>query len=534
MILDIREGPKPQVHIDQERCAGCTECLKECPRGCLSLDPGRWVVSWSGKDCAGCRSCQRVCPYGNIRVEGPFRWLHGRLHPLARDVEERLADFHEVSLGYTREEAFREAHRCLGCPRPRCREACPAGNDIPGFIDAVRRHDLPGAMAILRRTTNLPAVCSRVCHQAQQCEGACVYAREGGEAVAIGQLERFVADWCREHTCGYVGRDGRWPTGRRAAVVGSGPAGLSAAEDLARQGHAVTVYEALPVLGGVMAWGIPTFILPWELLEHKLGELECLGVEFQTGMRVGVDRNLEQLLAEHDAVLLSTGAGQDNLLGLPGAELAGVCTATGFLSRSKDCLRGQGEHSSPGRTLVIGAGNTAMDVARTARRLGSKEIYAVDILPEEVAPVRRDELAKARDEGVCVWFSTSVARFLPDAGGQLGAAELVGTKLQEDPSGRRRAVPVPGTDQILPVDTVVFAMGYRARGDALAGFARIAPDARGLIPVDPGTGRTAAAGVWAAGDAATGPGALVRAMVAGKRAARDMDAYLRGAQSTVA
>ncbi len=526
--LEKSDPSRPLVFISRERCVGCLECLRECPTGCLTLDFSRFTVRADSAECVGCRQCQRTCPLRCIVVTGPFWGLHQRTPSLVLDQETRLSSFREVDLGYTDQEAALEAARCLVCPRPRCRDAgCPAHNDIPAMCNAIVEGDLPRARDVLAATTLLPAVCGRVCDQANLCEGACVYRREGGQAVSIGRLERYVGDWAVRE--GYRKEHPAAPaSGFRVAVVGSGPAGLAAAERLARLGHAVTVYDVLPVAGGVLSWGIPGFSLPFDVVAAVLEEVEAAGVEFRLETQVGAGGiPLESLLEGNDAVFLAAGAGRDNVLNVPGAGLPGASTATAFLTAAKLSRSLPHRWQAPRvgeNVLVIGAGNTALDVARSARRLGAKTITAIDILPETLAPIRPDELEAARNDGVQVRFAHSLVAL--EGTGRVERAALIRMRAVSG-GGKPQPMPVPGSEFRIPVQTVVFALGYRVSSRVTAGTADLSTTARGTVTADE-NGRTSREKLWAGGDVVTGPGVVVRAMVAGRRAARDIDRALQG------
>ncbi len=522
---------RPVSFIDAERCVGCGDCLKYCPRGCLSLDRSRWVVVSDPSGCVGCRQCQRACSYHCITVRGPFLGLEDRAHGHDLPVAERVRDFSEVHGGFTLAEAVGEAVRCLRCPRPRCREVgCPAHNDIPAMNAAIRELDFLEALRILTRTSNLHAICSRVCDQSRLCEGACVHCREGGQAVAIGQLERFVGDWAREK--GYVRTEPPpTPTGRRVAVVGSGPAGLSAAEDLVRCGHAVTVYEALPVAGGVMVWGIPDFILPSELVAAKLEELRTLGVQFRTGTRINLDYPIERLFQEGaDVVFLAAGAEKDDYLELPGNRLAGITTASALLRGTKLALVLSREYALPAvgeNVLVVGVNTVALHVARSARRLGALNVTVIDALPEKLVAASRGEMATAAAEGVNLRFEVAAISF--SGREKVEEAELQCMQTGRGWWGKIRSRPRTGSNFNLPADTVVFATGFSISQEVLelAGKAGIDTDAYGTVVVMGENGRTSREKVWAAGDVVTGPRSVVGAMAAGKKAARHIDQTLR-------
>ncbi|MFQ5857989.1 MAG: NAD(P)-dependent oxidoreductase [Anaerolineae bacterium] len=473
------------------------------------------------------------------------------------DTRQRTTNFEELELGYSRGQALAEASRCLACPEPQCVKGCPVNNDIPGFIQALVNQDFQRGVDILRRTTNFPAICGRVCDFARQCEGACVLAQEGGDPIAIGALERFLGDW--ERTTGQRHRQAEHkmpPTGRRIAIVGSGPSGLACASDLAMRGHHVTIFESLPVIGGAMAWGIPTFRLPPPVLEAEIELLRAVDVDFQLNTTIGEDLTIDDLFAEgFDAAFIGAGTTVPYRLRIPGEKLDGVYSATEFLTHARLSHNGQ----VPGyqlpqigeRLAVIGAGNTAMDVAQTAVRLGYivqrdglKEFTSMDVAEtalrlgfrevtvvyrrsESEMPARREEVAAAREEGVRFMFLTTPVRFIGNEQGRLVAMECQAMGLgAPDSSGRRRPVPKAGTEFTLPVDTAVLALGYQADNTLTRTTDGLATNRWGLITADSETGRTTRDGVWAGGDIVIGADTVVRAMGAGKRAARDIDRYL--------
>lgn len=502
------------------------------------------------------------------------------------DPRERIYRFDEVDLGYSLEEALAEASRCVQCPRPFCVEGapgwgvgCPVRNDIPGFIKALREGDFARGIEILRRTSSLPGICGRVCDKARQCEGACLLRQEGAAPVAIGALERFLADGeLAEGRRNQPAESRAPPTGKRVAVVGSGPSGLAAAGDLALSGHQVTIYEALPVPGGALAWGIPTFRLPQHVVEAEIDYLLALGVEFKLNTKVGKDITIDDLFAQgYDAVFIGAGAAVSTTMGVPGESLAGVYTATEFLSRAKLARIAPGLYAPPEvgkRLAVIGAGNTAMDVAQTAlrldavsdiaeaamrleagidvaeaalrleagmeltdvaetaRRLGVEEVTVVYRRSEAEMPARREEVETAREEGVRFQFLAAPVRFIGSEEGRVAAMECIQMELgRPDARGRRQPIPKPGSELVVPVDTVVLALGYRPEPTVVRTTPGLAADQAGLIVADPQTGRASRQGVWAGGDIAIGPDTVVRAMGAGKLAAQDIDRYLRGQSS---
>jgi glutamate synthase (NADPH/NADH) small chain len=531
------------IEVDVGRCAGCQECVVRCPTAALHLDPEAWVAVGEEALCIGCRQCERTCPFGAVRVEGPPAVAGRRLLPHVLP-EPLLGSVAETRPGLaTWEEAQAEAERCLACPDPTCVQGCPAHNDIPAFIAAVRDGDLPRAQRVLRRTSMMPDICSRVCDQASQCEGACSWALAGAEPVAIGLIERFIADRAPLAPPARPTLDAAG-LGRSVAVVGTGPAGLSAAWSLVEAGAHVHLFEREREPLGVLAWGIPAFTLPPAVARRPLQALLAAGVELTTGADVGRDPTWSDLLTRFDAVLLAFGATRPMALRVPGADLPWVEDATAFLRRARKALASGGVLPDVGvgtRLVVVGAGNTAMDVARTARRLGA-EALTVDWMAEAFARVRPDELAQARAEGVEVRFLTSVTAVREAAGKRW--VELAATRHAKSSELPR----VVGSARAVPADRVVLAMGYRVEEEVAGGLglrlplrprsraAGVLPRrlmASGLAAGAPALARAVeerdeylelaarplAERVWAAGDALTGPATVVAAMAQGRYAA---------------
>jgi glutamate synthase (NADPH) small chain len=444
------------VHVNEERCAGCQECVIRCPTHALGINPDKWIAEPDDSLCVGCRQCERVCPYSAIAVTGP-RVVAPRAEAILLHAEPLIGSGQEIRGGLRGwSEALVEADRCLNCPDPTCMEGCPAHIDIPGFIAALQERDLDRAHEVLSRSTVLPGICSRVCDQSIQCEGACSWALAGGEAVAIGRLERFVADHGPEPG---VERSSTEGAGLSVAVVGAGPAGCAAAWELLSASAEVTMIEKEEEIGGVLCWGIPSFTLPDSVRDRPLTALLNSGLKLKTGCELGKDVSLEELLAAHNAVVLGHGAGRPLAMPVPGIDLPGVEDATTFLHRAKRAL--SSGQALPGfgagvRVLVLGGGNTAMDVARTICRFGA-EVTAIEWMNQRFARVRPDELAEARSEGVEVRFSTTVERLEGDEGG-VRAAWLRCTR---QPSVNRRPTVVRGNPERLPVDRVIVALGYR-------------------------------------------------------------------------
>lgn len=449
-----------------------------------------------------------------------------------RPAAERIRDFDEVDDGFAPLDAFREAERCLRCARPRCVEGCPVAVDIPGFVAAVGRGDARHAYAILRRANSLPAVCGRVCPQDQQCEAACVLGRKK-DPVAIGALERYVADLALASGWDAAAVTKAPPTGHRVAIVGSGPAGVACAGDLARLGHEVTVFEALHVPGGVLRYGIPSFRLPPWLVEREVGALARAGVELAMDHVIGKLFTLEQLREAlgYEAVFIGTGAGAPRFLGVPGEGLAGVMSANEFLTRVNLMgARGAGAGDTPlglGRSVaVVGCGNTAMDAARVAARLGAK-VAIVYRRTRAESTARTAELVHAEEEGIELRWLTSPTRILGDERGRVTALELERMELGEpDESGRARPVPIHGSLHRLEVDTVILALGTSPNPTMTASLPALVTDRHGCIRVDPDTQMTSIPGVFAGGDVVTGAATVILAMGAGRRAASAIDRYL--------
>jgi glutamate synthase (NADPH/NADH) small chain len=455
-----------------------------------------------------------------------------------RDALVRIRGFDEVNLGFTEQVALAEARRCLRCRVAPCVAGCPVGVDIPGFLGHLEDGDLPGAADILFAGNALPSVTGRVCPQETQCEARCVLARKG-RSVAIGHLERFVADWARRH------RQGRTegaapspspdaapvPSGRRVAVVGSGPGGLTAAGELAGLGHAVTVYEALHLPGGVLVYGIPEFRLPNDIVAGEVTRLEQLGVRFELNAVIGRTYTLDELRAGYDAVFLAVGAGLPVFLDIPGEGLKGVYSANEYLTRvnlmQADAFPGADTPVLHGRrVVVVGGGNVAVDAVRTARRLGADEAIIAYRRSRAEMPARAEEVRHAEDEGVRFEMLVAPVAVHGDADRWVTGLECVRMELGEpDPSGRRRPVPVPGSGHVLPCDTVVAAIGTRANPLLTATCPELEVGPSGNVVVDE-QGMTNLPGVFAGGDIVRGSATVILAMGDGKRAAHAIDDHL--------
>ncbi|MBC7093682.1 NADPH-dependent glutamate synthase [Candidatus Bipolaricaulota bacterium] len=450
-----------------------------------------------------------------------------------QDPKARIHNFDEVPLGYTPDEALEEAARCLQCKNAPCVKGCPVNVDIPKFIREIREGDFRGAIATIKETNNLPAICGRVCPQETQCQAPCTLGRRF-EPVAIGRLERFVADWEYANGVG-VPRVGD-PTGFRVAVIGSGPAGLTCAADLRRLGHAVTVFEALHEPGGVLMYGIPEFRLPKRIVGAEIEGLHRMGVEIQVNVVVGRTLTIDELLADgYAAAFVGTGAGLPKFLGVAGENLIGIYSANEFLTRV-NLMRAYlfPEYDTPvkiGRTVaVVGGGNVAMDAARTALRLGAERVMILYRRTEAEMPARAEEVHHAKEEGIEFHTLVNPVRFLGENGRVVGV-ECIRMELGEpDESGRRRPVPVAGSNFVLPVDTAVIAIG----NDPHPLIPRTTPGLQvareGTIVADE-DGCTSREDVFAGGDIVTGAATVISAMGAGKRAAHAIHRYLATGRS---
>ena len=445
--------------------------------------------------------------------------------------EERIRNFEEVSLGYSAEQAVVEANRCLQCPKPTCKAGCPVNVDIPEFIKALREGDMQESARVLRGKNALPAVCGRVCPQESQCEEACVLARRGAP-VAIGRLERHVADWALLHERGesVVAT----PSGKRVAVVGGGPAGLTCAAELSKMGHSVTLFEALHTAGGVLKYGIPEFRLPKKIVESEVDYVRSLGVDITLDNVVGRTETVDEIFDEgFDAVFLAPGAGAPMFLNIPGENSNNVYSANEFLTRV-NLMKAYRfpEYDTPiavgRRVAVFGGGNVAMDASRCALRLGAEEVYIIYRRSKVEMPARAEERENAEEEGVIFKLLTNPKRFLSDEQGSVTGVECYEMELGEpDESGRRRPVAKPDTDFVLEIDTAIIALGTRPNPVIPSTTPGLELARQGTIVTDHATGRTSRSGVWCGGDMATGSATVISAMGAGKRAAADIDRFLR-------
>ena len=444
-------------------------------------------------------------------------------------ADERRKNFNEVALGYTKDNALSEASRCLDCKEPACVEGCPVNVDIPGFIKLICEDNFEGAIEKIKDTNTLPAICGRVCPQETQCEALCVLGKKG-QPVAIGRLERFCADYERQK--GITIPESTKSTGKKVAVVGSGPAGLTAAADLAKLGHEVTVFESLHKTGGVLSYGIPEFRLPKEIVQQEIDYIKELGVKFKPNYIIGRIKTLDELCDEFDAVFLGTGAGLPSFMGIPGENFSGVYSANEFLTRvnlmkaydpAYDTMVRHGKH-----VVVVGGGNVAMDAARSALRLGADEVSIVYRRGEEEMPARREEIEHAKEEGIIFRLLTNPLRILGDEKFNVKAVECIKMELGEpDESGRRSPVPVEGSEFTIPADVVVIAIGTSPNPIIFKGSEGLEQSKRGTVVADEETGATSKCGVFAGGDAVTGAATVISAMGAGKKAAQAIDEYLK-------
>ncbi len=446
----------------------------------------------------------------------------------------RKKNFSEVALGYGEEEAIEEANRCLQCPKPTCKDGCPVNVDIPEFIEAVRDRNMVEAVRILKNKNSLPGVCGRVCPQETQCEQRCALAKKGAP-IAIGRLERYVADWERAHPEIAAKQEADCVAGgRKVAVVGSGPAGLTCAADLAKMGHEVTIFEALHVAGGVLMYGIPEFRLPKQIVQGEVDYVRSLGVEIKLDYVIGKIATVDELLESgYDAVFLAPGAGAPMFLNIPGENLNNIYSANEFLTRTnlmKAYLfpRWDTPVKRGRRVAVFGGGNVAMDASRCALRLGAEEVYVIYRRSKVEMPARLEERENAEEEGIVFRLLTNPKSFMGDEQGRVRAVECYDMELGEpDDSGRRRPIQKPGTEHFIDVDTAIVALGTRPNPIIPSTTEGLELTRWGTVRADEVTGRTSRDRIWCGGDMATGAATVISAMGAGKRAAADIDAYLR-------
>ena len=455
----------------------------------------------------------------------------GRVAMPEQDPKIRARNFLEVPTGYTVKMAQEEAARCLQCKKPGCVAGCPVGVDIPGFIELIAQGDMTGAIRNLWTKNALPAVCGRVCPQEVQCEGKCIVGKKG-EPVAIGNLERFCADYEREHGSGELPPKAS-PTGKKVAVVGSGPSGLTVAGDLIVKGHEVTIYEAFHKPGGVLVYGIPEFRLPKDIVAQEVNFLARLGVNIQCNAVVGRTVSLDELFEEgYDAIYVGVGAGLPRFMNIPGENLVGILSANEYLTRAnlmKAYKYPEVDTPIPiGKNVVVlGAGNVAMDSARTAMRLGAESVKIVYRRSREEMPARMAEIHHAEEEGIELFLLTNPTRYLGNDHGRLTGMECLRMELGEpDDSGRRRPVAVKGSEFEVACDLCIVAVGSGANPLLTSETPDMQLNRWGNVVADPRTGKTTKKGVWAGGDIVTGAATVILAMGAGRDAANSIHDYL--------
>ena len=451
--------------------------------------------------------------------------------PIAeQDPKVRATNFEEVCLGYTDEEAKKEASRCLNCKNPGCVSKCPVSINIPAFIQEVKAGNNEKAARIIAESSALPAVCGRVCPQESQCEGKCVMGIKG-DAVAIGKLERYVADWSREHD---VDLSQREPSnGKKVAVIGCGPAGIACAGDLAKLGYDVTIFEALHKAGGVLVYGIPEFRLPKDtVVKHEIDNLKKLGVKIETNVIIGRTITIDELFENEgfQAVFIGSGAGLPRFMGIPGESANGVSSANEFLTRSNLMKAYKEGYDTPIRAgekvAVVGGGNVAMDAARTAIRLGA-EVHIVYRRGEDELPARKEEVHHAKEEGVIFDLLTNPTEVIQDEKGWVSGLKCIKMELGEpDESGRRKPVEIAGSEFVLDVDTVIMSLGTSPNPLISSTTKGLETNKRKCIIATEDTGLTSREGVFAGGDAVTGAATVILAMGAGKKAAKGIHEYL--------
>ena len=448
-----------------------------------------------------------------------------------QDAKVRATNFEEVCLGYNGEEAKEEASRCINCKNAQCMTGCPVSINIPGFIEKVKNDDIEGAYQIISESSALPAVCGRVCPQESQCEGKCIRGIKG-EPISIGKLERFVADWASEN--GIKPQGAAEKNGKKVAVIGSGPAGLTCAGDLAKMGYDVTIFEALHEAGGVLVYGIPEFRLPkTRVVAKEIENVKSLGVKIETNVVVGKSVTIDELLNEEgfDAVFIGSGAGLPKFMGIPGEQANGVFSANEYLTRSNLMKAFNEDSNTPimrgKKVAVVGGGNVAMDAARTALRLGS-EVHIVYRRSEEELPARVEEVHHAKEEGIIFNLLTNPVEILEDEKGWVKGIRCIKMELGEpDESGRRRPVEVPGSEFVIDVDTVIMSLGTSPNPLISSTTKGLEINKRKCIVAAEENGQTSKEGVYAGGDAVTGAATVILAMGAGKAGAKGIDEYLR-------
>ncbi|MCL1996079.1 MAG: NADPH-dependent glutamate synthase [Defluviitaleaceae bacterium] len=451
-------------------------------------------------------------------------------------VSARVANFEEVALGYSQNQAIQEASRCLECKKPVCVDKCPVGIDIPGFIGKIKEQDFEEAVKILNRDNSLPSICGRVCPQESQCEGVCIVGKQG-ESVAIGRLERFVGDWALNHPVSLAVSPSVSNNSAKIAVIGSGPAGLACAADLAKMGHNVTIFEALHEPGGVLIYGIPEFRLPKEkILAKEIENIKKLGVKIQTNTLVGRTVTIDNLLKEEgfSAVFLGTGAGLPKFMNIPNENANGVFSANEYLTRANLMRASKKDHNTPivigEKVCVIGGGNVAMDAARTALRLGSK-VYIVYRRGMDELPARLEEVHHAKEEGVVFKTLTNPTEILVKETGWVSGIKCTKMKLGDmDSSGRPSPVPVEGSDFVIDCDIVIMALGTSPNPIFSLGATGLTFNKGSRVIAEESTGQTCNPAIFAGGDIVTGAATVIMAMGAGRTAATAIDKFVKNTQ----
>lgn len=477
-------------------------------------------------------------PKGSPEKKEKKKMNLNRVEMPKQDEVTRRSNFNEVAQGYTYEMAMEEAGRCIQCKKRNCQQGCPVNIDIPDFIKALQDGDIERASRILKAKTSLPGVCGRVCPQELQCERACTLNKKGAP-IAIGRLERFIADWEREQGASTTPEIAA-PTGKKVAVVGSGPSGLTVASDLAIRGHEVVLFEALHVAGGVLMYGIPEFRLPKDIVQREVRYVQSLGVDLRLNTVIGINYSLDELLnTDYHAVYLAPGAGLPKFMGVAGENLNMVYSANEFLTRT-NLMKAYlyPEYATPvkmgKRVAVIGGGNVAMDSARCAVRLGAQEVYVIYRRTRAEMPARLEEVENAEEEGIEFHFLCNPTAFLSDGRNNVAAMELVRMQLTEpDESGRRRPVPIKGSEYIMDVDTVVVSLGTSPNPLIPATTPDLEVTRWGTVVVDKKTGRTSKARVWAGGDIVSGGATVISAMGEGRIAAAAMHDFLMNGHKTI-
>ncbi len=449
-----------------------------------------------------------------------------------QNPKQRICNFNEVALGYTEEEAQKEASRCLLCPIPKCSRGCPVGIDIPTFIKLIKEKKYDDALKKIKEKSSFPIISCRICPQEEQCQRFCAIGKKG-DAVEIGRLERFVADLEQQNLIENIPSRPACSTGNRVAVIGAGPAGLTAAANLAKLGHEVVIFEALPIAGGVLAYGIPEFRLPKSIVKREINRIKKLGVKIYTDMQIAKMSAIESLISEgFDAVFIGAGAGNPQALGLPGENLRGIYPANDFLmqvnlQKSYQCSGYDKPLKVGKKAIIIGGGNVAIDAARTTLRLGAEHASIFYRRSREEMPARKEEIENAEEEGIEFKFLVAPKRFIDDGDGNVKSMEYVQMILGErDASGRRFPIPIEDSEAFVDADFVAVAIGRTPNIITQNGTREVEVRGKGIIVTEEETAKTSHVGVYAGGDIATGEATVISAMGSGRKAARYIDEYL--------